>query len=113
MLWVSPAQVIFGNAIDLDRGIINPLMGSDDIPWDEYILEQNKLQQEILTSAAAAQFKSDQFNIAQRAPKHPYTEFPVNSYVLAKYERDEHLPPSKLHSYLRGPLRVRSTQGAI
>ena len=31
------------------------------------------------------------------------TEFPLNSYVTASYENDEHRPPTKLHNKRRGP----------
>ena len=113
VLGVSPAQIIFGNAVDLDRGILNPLPETTDIPWDEYVRTQAELQADILRAAADAQFKEDQYNIAARAPTQPYTEFPVNSYVLAKYEGDEHRPPSKLETYWRGPLRVVACKGVI
>ena len=32
--------------------------------------------------------------------------FQFNSYVLVKYENNDHSPPTKLHPILRGPLRV-------
>ena len=41
------------------------------------------------------------------------TEFPINSYVLVNYEGEDNKPPSKLHTYLRGPLRVVNYNGPI
>jgi hypothetical protein len=62
-------------------------------------------QADILKIAKNNQMDNDEFHIAQRSAKH-MTEFPINSYVLVNYENEEHKAPSKLHTYLRGPLRV-------
>jgi hypothetical protein len=102
---MSPAQVIFGNAITLDRGIFREQKSrrgdEEQIPlskWAENMQNQQKL---ILSLAKAAQQESDDFHIVQASERR--TEFPINSYVLVKY-RDR--PPSKLHSNWKGPLRV-------
>ena len=112
VLGVSPAQIIFGNTIDLDRVIINPLQETPDVPWDNYVQEHVQLQHEIIQAATNAQFESDQYNIAQRTPEQALSEFPINSYVLAKYEGDQHRPRTKLHTYWRGPLRVVASDDA-
>ena len=36
------------------------------------------------------------------------TEFPINSFVTAAYENDEHRPTTKLHNKRRGPFKVIS-----
>lgn len=113
VLGVSPAQIIFGNTIDLDRGIISPISPMDEMPYDDYVQQQSLLQAEILQAAADAQFKEDQYNIAARAPSQPHTEFPTNSYVLARYEGDDHRPPSKLETRWRGPLRVITCANSV
>ena len=41
------------------------------------------------------------------------TEFPINSYVLAKYENLQHKPPSKLHLYQKGPFQVVNITGSV
>ena len=38
------------------------------------------------------------------------TNFPINSYVLAKYENKK---PSKFHTNLHGPYRIISKQRAV
>jgi hypothetical protein len=63
---------------------------------------------EIISTAIATQNKTDMFHIAKRSGKSAITEFPINSYVLVKYENDEHRPPTKFHTKLKGPLRVVS-----
>jgi hypothetical protein len=106
-LQMSPAQVLFGNAITLDRGIFREHKprkeDEEQIPlsqWAENMQNQQKL---ILKLAKAAQETTDDFHIVQASAQR--TEFPLNSYVLVKY-RDR--PPSKFHSNWKGPLRVIS-----
>ena len=41
-------------------------------------------------------------------------QFPINSYVMAKYENHhEHRPPTKLHPIKKGPFRVVNYTGSI
>jgi hypothetical protein len=110
---VSPSQIIFGNAIDLDRGLVRPQEIEDDkIVYEKYITDMLQLQAETIRAAQACQKEQDQFHIAQRGGKE-ITEFPINSYVLVQYENDEHMAPSKLHTKWRGPLQVVKNVGAI
>jgi hypothetical protein len=69
-------------------------------------------QQEIIEIALRNQSDRDQFHIAKNGGK-DITEFPINSYVLVNYEGDGHKPPSKLHTFLRGPLRIVNRSGPI
>ena len=55
----------------------------------------------ILQLAKKAQATRDDYHIAKADSRR--TEFPINSYVLAKY-RDR--PPTKFHLNWRGPMRV-------
>ena len=100
---VSPAQVIFGNAITLDKGIFIPhdkkRNGTVTVSeWAENMLNK---QAKIIQIAKGMQESTDDFTIAQKSAER--TEYPVNSYVLMQY-RDR--PPSKFHSNWAGPLRV-------
>lgn len=52
------------------------------------------------------------FHLSQRGGKE-ITEFPPNSYVLVNYEGEGHKPPTKLHTNLRGPVKVISSKGPI
>jgi hypothetical protein len=106
-LQLSPAQIIFGNAITLDRGIFREQkarqVDEKQIPLSEWAENMQKRQKLILTLAKAAQQATDDFHIVQASAKQ--TEYPINSYVLAKYRER---PPTKFHSNWRGPLRVIS-----
>ncbi len=106
-LQLSPAQIIFGNSITLDRGIFREQkirkVDEEQIPlskWAENMQDRQKL---ILKLAKATQELTDDFHIVQASAKR--TQFPINSYVLVKY-RDR--PPTKFHSNWNGPLRVVS-----
>jgi hypothetical protein len=108
---VSPAQLLFGNAIDLDRGLFTPVepMFASDVPTAvaQWSMEMLKMQSELLLQAKEIQEKRDAKNIARRTPEN-VTEFPINSYVLIGYPKSSHHqgPPTKFHANLKGPMQV-------
>ena len=118
---VSPAQIVFGNAVQLDRQILPlPEEIHSEKSYQQYLVEMLEAQSNILKIATATQKKSDSFQIAKRNKtnkrkfgKEGITEFPINSYVLVNYEGEDNKPPTKLHTYLRGPLRVVNYNGPI
>ena len=112
-LGVSPAQIVFGNAVRLDSNLLptRPIMHSSKV--HEYLEGLLETQKDIMQIALRNQMESDQFHIATRGGKKGITEFPINSYVLVNYEGNEHRPPSKLHTFLRGPLRIVNRNGPI
>jgi hypothetical protein len=112
---VTPAQIVFGNAVNLDRNLI-PLVRAPPnktTQYVKYIEDLADAQLEIVKIAVRNQLDTDQFHVAQRGGKGTITEFPINSYVLVNYEATGHKPPTKLHTYLRGPLRVVNSVGPI
>jgi hypothetical protein len=68
-------------------------------------------QDDIIRLAKEHQEEHDMHHIAMHSPER--TEFPINSYVLVRYENLEHKPPSKLHPYLKGPYQVVNYTGSI
>ena len=107
---VSPAQIVFGNAVTLDRGLIDNNRSDKKLSkkLDEHCVNNLlKVQAEIISLAEQAQRDTDTYHIADRNKTESST-FPINSYVLVNYENDNNRPPSKLHTQLRGPLRVVS-----
>ncbi len=108
-LKLSPAQLLFGNAVTLDRGIFVPHerdregFKSKDKSTELSEWAQNMLtkQAELMKIAQQSQKSTDDFHMSQSVGEH--TEFPVNSYVLVQY-RDR--PPTKFHTQWEGPLRV-------
>jgi hypothetical protein len=115
---VSPAQLLFGNAIDLDRGLFTPLQDhliESDVPTaiSEWAMEMIKIQSDLLLQAREAQEQRDNKNISRRTPM-DITEFPINSYVLVGYPKTSHHsgPPTKFHCSLKGPYQVVAKTGA-
>jgi hypothetical protein len=105
---VSPASIVFGNSLTLDRGILLPYKTNEMTKLSQWTSKMLEAQEIIVATAIATQNKKDLFHIASHSGSAPITEFPINSYVLVKYENDEHRPPTKFHTKLRGPLRVVS-----
>jgi hypothetical protein len=115
-LGVSPAQLVFGNAVRLDRNLLPEIpfqIRNSEQAVNVYLEDLLKAQEEIVQIAQRNQWKTDQFHIATRGGNQPITEFPINSYVLVNYEGKDHRPPSKLHTFLRGPLRIVNRNGPI
>jgi len=110
---VSPAQIIYGNAIDLDRGILLPNVSSrhEKMQLSDWTSRMLTAQDDIIRLAKEHQEEHDMHHIAMHSPER--TEFPINSYVLVRYENLEHKPPSKLHPYLKGPYQVVNYTGSI
>jgi hypothetical protein len=130
---VSPAQLLFGNAVNLDRGIFLPAENetssnnkrdnkkSSLSKWIDTMLSQ---QMTLLRIAAEIQEQKDIDHLREVGPDHPsrtervsaLTEFPVNSYVLVQYPHNSYGGalqgrPTKLHSYWKGPMRVVNQVG--
>jgi hypothetical protein len=109
---VSPAQIVFGNSVRLDRNLLPIDIEAQDTTYRKHLNDLMQAQKDILEIAIRNQIENDQFNIANRGGK-DITEFDINSYVLVNYEGEDHRPPSKLHTHLRGPLRIVNRSGPI
>jgi hypothetical protein len=95
-LGVSPAQLLFGNALQLDKGILLPHVTMEDkeqrlTEWSSKMLSR---QHRALFIAKETQHKRDDEHM---------------KYVLVEYFTG---PPSKLHPILKGPLRVVNHVGS-
>lgn len=109
----SPAALLFGNSINLDRGIFLPL--GEHSEWNNIGLYSSELlaaQQNILKVAQKLQSEKDQFHIQNGSAIQ--TEFNDGTYVLVEYPHGNiHKgPPNKLNTYLKGPMRVIRHRGA-
>jgi hypothetical protein len=103
---ISPMTLIYGHAIDLNRGLILPYEKPTSGMAD-FVAETIRRQKVALTIAMETQYARDLYQI-QAAYKNNKSagnelQFPIDSYVLVKYETG---PPSKLHPTLKGPMRV-------
>ncbi len=104
---MSPAQLLFGNAVTLDRGIFLPhkkgyhAEEEQEIPLADWIKKTTAKQAELIQIAQKHQIDTDNVKIIKASPER--TEYPINSYVFVQY-RDR--PPTKFHSNWKGPMRV-------
>jgi len=107
---VGADQLLFGNAIKLDRGIFLPPDAANDVngALSQWAAEMLKSQEDIMRIAQRTQRERDTDHLVRSSPKR--TEYPVGSYVLVDYHKNAFRkgPPNKMLTYLRGPMRVKS-----
>ena len=89
---VSPAEVMFGSSLQLERGIISPLL-SDELTtlqktctYPEYITNMWASQQSLILKARENLQAKDAKHMAKKSEENDgdITIFPVDSYVLAE-----------------------------
>ena len=106
---ISPAQLLFGNAVNLDRGILLPF--EEQPPLTQTLTASSskmlQIQNTLFNLARKIMIDSDRDHLAQN--NDTVTEFQPNSYVLVAQRS---APETRLHTLWRGPLRViRSNNG--
>jgi len=112
---VAPARLLFGEAIDLDRGILIPNRVAeyhelDQSELTDYTKRLIQTQRQVLQLAQEVQTSVDKKHVVERtlAKKANQTEFAENSYVLVSYP-DKGLgpkPPNKALTPNAGPFQV-------
>lgn len=105
-LKISAAQLLFGNVINLDRGIFLPIEERQESskPLSQHMSNMLAIQNNLLKAAAKELLRTDLLHMTKQT--FPYTEFEPNSYVLVHYRSGA--PPSRLHTFWRGPMKVIS-----
>jgi transposase InsO family protein len=100
---MAPSQLLFGNAIDLDRGIFLSKKEQPDSsqPLSKSMANLLQVQAELLKIAKTNIQEVDDAHYASAPASR--TEFPVGSYVLLEYPDN---PPSRLHAKKRGPYQI-------
>ena len=112
-LGFSPADIVFGKAINLDRSVLvpNKVIACEARPdLAEYVRKLIEVQKHITEVAARSQRDIDAANIVKRGGEH-ITEFPVHSYVTVEYPESvsgRRAAPSKVMTPRRGPFLVLS-----
>ena len=106
---LTPAEIIFGNSIDLDRGMFHPISDVNEQPViiSDWMAKMLETQAKLIALARKKLMAKDEKHIQEYDPTR--TEFPINSYVLVTYPvgmNGTRKPPTRFHSILRGPYRV-------
>ena len=119
-LGVAPAQLLFGNALNLDRRVILDKLEVDgnteciyrDNTISNWSSQMLQMQETLLQLAFETQKKKDNLHVSSADANR--TEFPINSYVLVEYTSAGHFhgAPNKLVPRRRGPMRIVNVVGS-
>jgi transposase InsO family protein len=103
----APSELVFGKALDLDRGIFIPQIERTrkDIPTTDYVKKLMKLQDSLLIIAKENLISADAIHMQENNKWR--AEFENDSYVLVRYNA---APPTRVHTLWRGPLKVISSE---
>ena len=106
-LKISAAQLLFGNIVNLDRGIFLPIDERPTIskPLSKHMSDMLSIQDSLLKASAKELLRTDLLHLTSKEQA-THTEFEPNSYVLVHYRTGA--PPSRLHTFWRGPMQVMS-----
>ena len=109
----SPAELLFGNSINLDRGIFlqHSVLSDMNVSLSSWAATMLKAQGQIMRKAELLQRTKDAKHIAQADPRR--SEFAVGSYVLLEYHSSilRKGPANKFNTQLRGPFKVLRKTG--
>jgi hypothetical protein len=113
---VSPASIVFGNNIDLDRGILKPYKQLPETTMHDYLKQMSSAQAAIIAIAQETQrvINSEHIDRKQRLAGAAITEFPMGSYVKVKHHetRLKIVRPTKVDAIYKGPFRVINNLGS-
>lgn len=100
---VSPAELLFGNAVDLGRYLLYRPTASleSDRNLNEHLEKMLERQAELIRVAQETQLKHDTHHMSRNDPE--LTDYPVNSYVLWENPAGGR---NKLQTKLQGPFQV-------
>ena len=111
----SPADLLFGNSINLDRGIFlqHSVLNDMNVSLSSWASTMLKAQSAIMRKAELIQRTKDADHIARADPRR--SEFAVGSYVLVEYHSSilRRGPPNKFNTQLRGPFKVLRKLGNL
>ena len=115
---VAPAQIIFGRAINLDRGLLVPNVdisthvSAAHPPMTEYVQNLVEAQQYAMEYARSIQDEKDTAHMMSTGVD--ITEFQIGSFVTVSYPENQsgvRKPPAKLLTHRKGPFLVLSHEG--
>ncbi|HCK04385.1 MAG TPA: hypothetical protein DHV86_06465, partial [Methylophilaceae bacterium] len=109
----TPASIIFGNMIDLDKNILYKTEPNvDETTLSEYITKLLTLQARAIHLAQETQKSIIQkYDATHQIPEGYDNELPLNSYVILEYGKDYIHKPNKLAMNFRGPYKIINING--
>jgi transposase InsO family protein len=99
----SPAELLFGNSVDLGRYIIHlpSTAPNPDRDLNEHMVLMLDRQRELISVAQETQREFDTHHMVEADPE--FTDYPIHSYVLWDHPADNR---SKIHLRYQGPFQV-------
>ena len=103
---ISPADLLFGKQLQLDRGILLPFSETleDLTPLPARVATMLTLQARLVKISQDLLQASDAKHLASTSPA--LTEFTIGTHVLVAYEDG---PPTRLLTRWRGPMKILSS----
>ena len=114
---VAPARVIYGNNVDLDRGIFNSYQRHTTANMGDYLEELERGQARVIAVAQETQaiLNAQHIAVKRRKNREQPTSYSVNEFVLLAHPRGgvtgKRQKPDKLSLEFKGPYRVTNVQG--
>jgi len=110
---VAPAQLLFGNALNLDRGIIDTRSAKIPSSVSDWTAGMLQAQKDLIHLAQTMQLTQHKEHLADN-DMGEITHYPANSFVLVSYPQGafKRSEPTKFHSHWKGPMQVLSNVGA-
>jgi hypothetical protein len=118
---VTPASIIFGNAVDLDKGLLPHALASAIVyeegkPLNEYLAKLLTNQAYIIALAQETQYDVNQEHIRRKTNQgNQVTGYDVNDYVIYEYPQSLLVGdsrPDKLTMHYSGPYRIIKIDGS-
>ena len=100
---IAPADLLFGNQIQLDRGILLPFEDRipNATPLPNHLALMLTMQDKLIKISQELLKSSDEKHLAQTGPN--ITEFEIGTHVLVAYEAG---PPTRLLTRWKGPMQI-------
>ena len=104
-LKISASQMLFGNMLNLDEAIFIPQseLSSASRPLSQYMRDLLAIQDNLLKASAEELLRTDLLHMTTEE-ENIHKEYLPDSYVLVHYRTG--LPPTRLHTNWKGPMRV-------
>lgn len=106
-LKISAADLLFGKIVNLDRGLFLPRdeRPVSTLPLSTHVSNLLNIQDNLLKASAKELLRTDLLHQSSKQIL-IHKEFLLDSFVLVHYRTGA--PPSRLHTFWRGPMRVVS-----
>jgi hypothetical protein len=101
---IAPFQILFGNSVDLKRGILTPFeeILPKPLSLTKTSSELLSLQQQYITIAKDILQKSDEEHVSKNSAQ--ITEFAPSTFMLVQQHTT--VPVTLIHTLWRGPMKV-------